>query len=403
MIALKNCHLVDGRGGPPLPEATVLVEGNRIVAVGPRATVAVPPDAKTLDIGGQSVLPGLIDLHLHLTFYYLRPDVVVSGKPTYNNPRVALIGAWHMGKLLDAGVTTVRDLGAPAGLAFDLKWALNEGLIRGPRVWAAGRLIVPTGGHGSRQPGLAFEVDGVAAMRQAVREEIKAGADLIKLGYNQDEWALDELQAAVDQAHRMGRKVACHVDFPPSITNALNAGVDSIEHGCLVTEKELEQMRNQGAFWVVTSQVYREQFKDFKAKVADPATPPHVVEWAQGQVRRHELIMENMPKMLVRAAEMGVKLGAGTDMIYPHVGIAAMHIELASWVEMGSSPMQAIQAATANAAECLGREDDLGTIEPGKLADVIVVDGDPLVDITALQRVTCVIKNGQMEKQDLWS
>ena len=187
--ALTNCRLIDVQTGSPIPDTTIVIEENRILAVGPGDDVSVPADANVIDVAGRSVLPGLIDLHLHLTFYYFRPDVNVGGKLTYSDPRIALVGAWHMEQLLDAGITTVRDLGSCRHLVFDLKWALGEGLSRGPRVWAAGRLIGPTGGHGSANPGLAFEVDGVAAVRQAVREEIKAGADVIKLGYEQDEWA----------------------------------------------------------------------------------------------------------------------------------------------------------------------------------------------------------------------
>ena len=338
MLALTNCRLIDVAAGTSQDGATVLVESKRIRAAGPGADVPDPAGAMVLDVGGRSVLPGLIDLHLHLTWHYYRPDFNVGGKLTYNEPRVALVGAWHLSKLLDAGITAVRDLGSCGHLVFDLKWALGEGLIRGPRVWAAGRLIVPTGGHTSMNPGLAFEVDGADAVRQAVREEVKAGADVIKLAYLQDEWDLAEFQAGVDQAHRMDRKVACHVNFPPSIQNALNAGVDSIEHGCLVTDEELQKMRDQGTFWVVTSRIYAEQFRDFKAQVADPKTPEHVRERAIQQVKRHEWIWDNMPGALLRAAEMGVKIGAGSDMIYDRVGIDRGPWNWSGWWRYGVRP-----------------------------------------------------------------
>ena len=399
--ALTNCRLIDVQAGSSIPNTIVVIEGNRILTVGPGDDTSVPADANVIDVAGRSLLPGLIDLHLHLTFYYNRSDLNVSGRPTYNDPRITLVGAWHMAQLLNAGITTVRDVGSCGHLVFDLKWALGEDLIRGPRVWAAGRLIVPTGGHGTAHPELSYEVDGVAAARQGVREEIKAGADLIKLACLEDEWDPNELRTAVDQAHRMGKRVACHVNFPPSIQNALNAGVDSIEHGCLVKDEELEQMGDQGTFWVVTSLIYAEQFKEFKAQVADPETPGHVRAQAEKQVRRHEWIWDNMPRALLRAADMGVKIGAGSDMIYPHVGIAALPLELESMVEIGLSPAGAIRAATLSAAECLGCPDDLGTVEAGKLADLIVVDGDPLLDITALQQPLLVIKDGQIEKNIL--
>jgi len=399
--ALTDCRLIDGCGGPAVPNATILLNGNRIEALGRREEVPIPADATVRRLAGRTVLPGLIDLHLHLTYYHDRPDVTVGGFLTYTEPRVALVGAWHMSKLLDAGITTVRDLGCYHRTVFDLKWALGEGLIGGPRIFAAGRLISPTGGHGSHIAGLSLEVDGVPAVRQAVRDEIKAGADLIKLGYLQDEWDEESLRAAVDQAHRLGRKVACHVNFPPSIHNAVKAGVDSVEHGCLVSDEELLQMRDQGTFWVVTSRIYAEQFKDFKARCADPATPEHLRAAAQAQVRRHEWIWDNMPKALLRAAELGVKIGAGSDMIYRHIGIAALPLELASMVEIGLTPAQALRAATASAAECLGKTAELGTLEAGKLADLIAVDGDPLVDITAVQRVALVVKDGRIERDRL--
>jgi len=306
-----------------------------------------------------------------------------------------------MEQLLDAGITSVRDVGSCGHLVFDLKWALGEGLIRGPRIWSAGRLISPTGGHGSRNPGLCLEFDGVVGARSAVREEVKAGADFIKLGYLQDEWTLEELTAAVDQAHRMGRRVACHVNYPPSITNALKVGVDSIEHGCLVTEEELEKMLDQGTFWVVTPLIYQKQFEEFKAQVADPTTPKHILAHAKDQVRRHEWIWDSMPKAILRAARMGVKIGVGSDQLYTEIGIAALPLDMALLVEIGLSPMQVIQGATLTAAECIGCQEELGTIEPGKLADLIVVDGDPLEDITAIQKVALVIKEGHVEKNTL--
>ena len=400
-IAFTDCRLIDGRGGPALPDATILIEGARIAAVGPKADVLVPPDASVRSLAGRSVLPGLIDLHLHLTFFHYRPDVVVGGELTYSDTRAALVGVRNLEKLLDAGITTVRDLGGYHQTVYDLKWAVNEGLIRGPRILCAGHLISPTGGHGSHLAGLAVEADGPDAVRRAVRQEIKAGADLIKLGYLQDEWDEESLRAAVDQAHRTGRRVACHVNFPPSIRNALKAGVDSIEHGCLVTDEELQTMRERGTFWVVTSRIYYEQFEDFKAQVANPKTPENLREAARAQVRRHERIWENMPRALRRAVELGVNIGAGSDMLYEHIGIAALPLELVSMVQIGLTPAQALRAATASAAECLGLQNELGTLEAGKRADLIIVDGDPLSDIAALGRPLLVMRDGRIERDYL--
>lgn len=398
---LTNCRLIDGHSETPVSDATVVIESNRIAAVGPSETIPMPAQARVIDLRGHTVLPGLIDPHLHLTWYYYRPDVTVGGMPTYTEARVAMVGIGHMRELLEAGITSVRDVGSYGHVSFDLKWGLEEGLIRGPRVWAAGRLICPTGGHGSEQPGLGLEFNGVDGARAAVREEIKAGADFIKIAILKDEWTLDELRAAVDQAHRMDRRVACHVNYPPSITNALEAGVDSIEHGCLVTDEELARMVEQGTFWIATPLIYHQQFETFKAQAADPETPAQVAETARRQVQRHEWIWDNMPRAMLRGAELGVKLCLGSDQLYPEIGIAALPQDMAMSVELGLSPMYVIQAVTATAAACLGCKDELGTIEIGKLADLVAVKGDPLQDMQALQEVVLVIKDGVVEKQRL--
>ena len=399
--ALTNCQLIDGLSEGPLIDATVVLENDRVAAVGSREDVTVPAQARVLDLGQRTLLPGLIDAHLHLTWYYYRPDVMDAGRPIYNAARVTTVGVRHMQELLDAGITSVRDVGSCDRIALDLKWALGEGLIRGPRIWAAGRMICPTGGHGSEQPGLGLEFNGVDGARAAVREEIKAGADFIKIAVLKDEWTREELHATVDQAHRMDRRVACHVNYPPSITNALQAGVDSIEHGCLVTMEELEWMVEQGTFWVVTPLIYHKQFETFKAQVADPNTPAKVAVWAGDQVKRHEWIWDNMPQAISRAFERGVQMVTASDQLYPDVGIAALPLDMAMMVELGLPPMYVIHTATVAAAACIGCESELGTVEVDKLADLIVVDGDPLSDITVLQRVALVIKDGQIVKSAL--
>jgi imidazolonepropionase-like amidohydrolase len=232
----------------------IIIEEERITKVGTRSSITLPSGATVIDAAGQTVLPGLIDLHMHITFFYNRLQA-----SDYNESRIVLLGAWHAERILDSGITSVRDLASFQNLVFDLKWAVNEKLIRGPRIWAAGQLIVPTGGHGTSLRGLSIEFDGAKEARSCVRREVKAGADLIKIACLQDEWTTDELEAAVDQAHRMDRRVACHVNFPPSITNALNAGVDSIEHGCLISEEELQKMADQGTFLILTPLIYKVQ------------------------------------------------------------------------------------------------------------------------------------------------
>jgi imidazolonepropionase-like amidohydrolase len=401
---LIGATLIDGTGAPQQRDAAVLLgDGGRIAAVGTRQSVTPPQGAEVIDVSGMTMLPGLIDCHDHLADHsYALPHRWRLDEPQSTR---AVRTATVLHKTLATGYTTVRDA---AGLDVGFKRAMDEGLLQGPRVLLAVNIISPTGGIGDRispsghtccvpaDPSLPESVaNGVEGVRTVVRTMVRAGADVIKCattggassrpghGPKDPAFSLDEMRALVDEAHALGKRVMCHALGGPGLRTAIEAGVDSIEHGCYLDEDPelISMMAEKGIFFVPTFTVYV-----FHREVS----PPHV------RVRGRDLEPHHI-ESLHRALEAGVRVGAGTD------AGGHMHLinarELQCMVEVGMSPMQALQAATGWAAECLGVERDVGSIQPGKLADLLVVEGDPLQDISVLQdvqRVKLVFKEGQL-------
>jgi imidazolonepropionase-like amidohydrolase len=394
--------LIDGTGAPAQRDTAVLVNDGRIAAVGPRQSIARPPNAEVIDCAGLTLLPGLIDCHDHLAShtYSLAHRWGLDQPQSTRHVRTGSV----LQHTLASGYTTVRDA---AGLDAGFKQAMEEELLQGPRLLLAVNIISPTGGLGDRispsghsccvptDPSLPEGVaNGVEGVRTIVRTMVRAGADVIKCattggassrpghGPKDSAFNLDEMQALVDEAHGLGRRVMCHALGGPGLRTAIEAGVDSIEHGCYLDEDPelIAMMAEKGIFFVPTFTVYI-----FHREVS----PPHV------RVRGRDLEPHHL-ESLQRALEAGVKVGAGTDAGGHQHYINAR--ELQCLVEAGMSSMQALQAATGWAAECLGIDGDVGTIQPGKLADLLVVDGDPLQDITVLQhlqRIQLVFKEGQ--------
>jgi imidazolonepropionase-like amidohydrolase len=401
MKVLKNARLIDGTGVAASGPATVVLEGDRIAAVASRSESDFPDDAEIFDCDGLTVLPGLIDCHDHMANhrYDLAHRWGLDEPDSTRHLRTAAV----LEKTLAAGYTTVRDAG---GLDAGFKRAIEEGLIAGPRLVLSISIISPIGGIGDRMapsgdsccvptdPLLPSGVaETLADVRPAVRRMVRAGADVIKCattggassrpghGPKDGAFNLDEMQTLVAEAHALGRRVMCHALGGPGLKIAVEAGVNSIEHGCYLDEDPaiLDRMAARNIVFVPTLLVYQYHRKS-------PLT--HVRERALDLYEHHILAIK-------RALAAGVRIVAGTD-AGGH-GHPANAGELECLVDAGLSPMQAIQAGTAWAAECLGREQELGTIEPGKLADLIAVDGDPLADISLLKdpdRVRLVIKGG---------
>ena len=402
MKALVGANLIDGTGGPVLRNAAVLIDGERIEAVGPAAAVTLPPAAEVIDVSGLALLPGLIDCHDHLASkgYDLPSRWGLAEPVSLQHLRTAKV----LEQTLAAGYTCVRDAG---WLDAGFKEAVEEGLCPGPRLVVSVSIVSPTGGLGDhvcpaghRRPweddpllpsGVANGVDGV---RAKVRELVRVGADVIKFattggassrrghGPKDAAFGADEIEALVGEARALGRKTMCHAVGGPGLRRAIEGGAGSIEHGCYLAEEPdlLNMMAGVGTFFVPTFEVY-----DFHSKVS----PPHVVE-------RTKALMQVHQESLHLALAAGVKVVAGTDAGGFVHGDNARELELL--VERGMSNMQALQAATGWAAECVGLDRDIGTLEPGKLADLLAVDGDPLRDIGVLrdrERIKLVMKSGE--------
>jgi len=398
---LTGATLIDGTGAAPVADAAVVIDGDRIVAAGPRAALAWAPDAEVIDVRGRTLIPGLIDAHDHLAShgYGLATRWGLDEPASTAHLRTARV----LADTLAMGYTTLRDGG---GLDAGFKLAVEQGLIPGPRLVLGIQIISPTGGIGDRvspsghdccgayDPLLPNSVaNGPDAVRDVVRTMVRAGADVIKTattggassrpghGPRDAAFTPTELEALVAESHALGRRVMCHALGGPGLHAALEAGVDSIEHGCYLDEDAtlLGRMAVQGTFFVPTLTVYVYHRE---------STAPHVRERAVALHPHHQASVR-------RALELGVPIAAGTD-AGGH-GHPKNALELKYLVEAGLTPMQALRAGTQWAAACLGLERHVGTIEKGRLADLVVVDGDPLRDIAVLldpERIELVLKGG---------
>jgi imidazolonepropionase-like amidohydrolase len=396
-VVIRAGHLLDVKTGKTLLNQTIAIRGDKIVSVG--ADPQVPAGAEVIDLSNATVLPGLIDAHTHITM----PTNFGPSTLGISIPREALYGARNARVTLEAGFTTVRNVGASGFTDVALRDAINAGDVPGPRMLVSGPALGITGGH-CDENFLPFEwhiqaegvADGIEGVQHKTREVIKYGADLIKIcasggvlshGDNPQasQYTLEEMKAIVADAHRLGRKVAAHAHGAQSILWASEAGVDSIEHGSYIDDAAIAEMKKNGTYLVPTLYLM-DWFFENAEKIG---TPPELI--AKG----HE-VMPAARKNVARAFAAGVKVGFGTDAaVYPH-GLNAH--EFAVMVKLGLTPLQAIQAATINDADLLGWSDKVGTIEPGKWADIVAVDGDPLADVTTLEHVKFVMKGGEVIK-----
>jgi imidazolonepropionase-like amidohydrolase len=380
----------------------ILIEGERVREIGDEREIQphVPPDARVVDLSRYTVLPGLIDAHTHLTG---SPYLMGYRGLGVSVPRQALLGARNARVTLEAGFTTVRNVGAYGYADLALRDAINAGDVPGPRMLASGPALGITGGHCDENllaPEFHFFSEGVAngvpAVMAKVREDIKYGADLIKFcatggvlskGDNAEleQYSPEEMQAIIREAHRLARKVAAHAHGARGIKDAVLAGVDSIEHGSFIDEEDIQLMKQQGTYLVPTLYL-GDWFLENYPKLG----------LTDDMVAKAKLVMPAARQNVARAFREGVKVAFGTDAaVYPH-GLNAR--EFAVMVRLGLTPLAAIQAATVNAADLLGWSDRIGTLEPGKYADLIAVEGDPLKDVTTLEDVKVVLKGGEVVK-----
>jgi imidazolonepropionase-like amidohydrolase len=398
-VVVRAGRMLDVRTGKTLNNQTILIQGGKIVSVGPDTQVPGGAQAEIIDLSNATVLPGLIDAHTHITF---DPNFGYSSL-AISVPREALIGARNARVTLEAGFTTVRNVGASGFSDVARRDAINAGDVPGPRMLVSGPALSITGGHcdnnllpfdyHAQEEGVA---DGVEAVQHKTREIIKYGADVIKIcatggvlskgdDPNAAQFTLDEMKAIVADAHRLGRKVAAHAHGAQGVIWASEAGVDSVEHGHLMNDEAIATLKKNGTYLVPTLYLM-----DWQKENAAQANLPDFAK------RKMELVSETGKMNAKKAFAAGVKIGFGTDAaVYPH-GLNAH--EFAVYVKLGMTPLQAIQAATINDADLLGWSDKVGTIEPGKWADIVAVDGDPLADVTTLERVKFVMKGGEVVK-----
>jgi len=398
-LVFRAQMLIDGLGGPAIQGGMVAIGGTRIAYAGAAAGAPEFPGARAVELPEACLSPGMIDMHVHPTYYWEEPDSTTymyepEGSLVYSPVLIALLAAGNLKEALMSGTTTVRDTGSVNDIMFDIKRGIRKGLVPGPRVYAAGRLIVPSAGHVHYLPGLANQADGPYGFRRAVREEVRAGADFIKLANNGADLTQEELNAAVDEAHRLGVKVACHTSKPPSQRMAIEAGVDTFEHGT-PTKEEIDLAVEKGITWTPTlniSQAYL-NWCDRRRKSPDS----QVARQAEEDYAQSMEYLERKRGSMEYALQAGLKLVAGTDSWMGGVRFGAMPDEIRWLVEFGCTPMQAMQAATAWPAHAMGWN-DIGTLGVGKMADVIAVDGNPLADIRAMDRVVLVVREGQVMK-----
>lgn len=394
MILFRVGKLIDGTGAKPLEGAALLIDGDRIVDVGRQAEIQVPEGAEVIDAPDATLIPGLIDVHVHLSYSGL-PDLrqFRAELVDLNYALISLRAAHYAKETLLSGFTAVRDMHAPGGTIIDLRDAVNAGYVTGPRIMACGMGLTVTGGH-MDQGGFADHVafrdftlpcDGADGFRKGVRTQMRRGADFIKVnpcvGSRKDpdakpyrfEMTLAEMQAACDEAHEMGFRVGAHTSGGPPLSAAVQAGCDTIEHGHWIDDETMDLMAEKGTFLVPTLLVN-------KTSSAHTANDPNA-SW--GSKRWGENSLDAMWERLSRARDHGVKIGSGSDagFMLQH-GVSNLG-EIECLVEGGFTPVAAISAATATNADIM--ELDAGRLLPGKLADLVLVAGDPASDLTVLR------------------
>jgi len=406
---VKAGHLFDSESGTYRQNVTLVLTGDRIKSIEP-GTFAIPAGAKVTDLSNDYVLPGLIDCHTHLGARADKYDPINSFKSTpFTHAYASVVNAQ---RTLDAGFTTVRDVGSLPFMAVDLRNAINEGLLPGPRIVASGPPLSITGGHGdlnnySPQTRVTmfpderdFSIaDGPEQIRQTIRAQVKYGVDVIKILASggvlskgdqpgAPQYTFEELKMAADTAHAAGRKIAAHAHGTQSIKDAINAGIDSIEHASLVDDEGIRLAKAHGTYFVMD--IYDDDYILGKAKDFGIQEEMLVKERSVGKLQR-----ENFRKAFLA----GVKMAFGTDAgVYPHGDNAKQFHYM---VMYGMTPAQAIQAATRNAADLIGRASDVGVLSPGHYADLIALKEDPLQRVEVLEHVPFVMKGGVIAKNEL--
>jgi len=399
---IRAGRVLNVRTGELRTNQAIVIEGDKIAQIAPSSEVKVAAGDTMIDLPDATLLPGLIDMHTHLTFEL--SSLSYEGLKI-STAREALHGARNARRTLEAGFTTVRNLGAKDYADIALRDAINDGDVIGPRIVASGPALGITGGHCDENllpPAFHFQgegvADGIEAVQHKVREVIKYGADVIKIcatggvlskgdDPNASQYTLEEMKAIVADAHRLGRRVAAHAHGAEGVRWASEVGVDSIEHGHLMDDAAIATLKKNGTYLVPT--LFLGEYMEKNMEHSD------VPEYSKQKMRD---VIAAMRKNTGKAFAAGVKVAFGTDAaVYPH-GLNAGEFHV--YVSLGMTPLAAIQTATINASDLLGPKYLVGMLEPGKFADVIAVEGDPTKDVTVLEHVKFVMKAGAVYKND---
>jgi imidazolonepropionase-like amidohydrolase len=398
-LAIKAGRLFDPKTGTVINNAFILIENDKVTAVG--TNVTVPAGAEVIDLKDKFLLPGLIDCHTHVTS---QPENFYEDLFRKSPIDVAVTAHIYTKRTLEAGFTTIRDAGASEYIDIALRNAINAGKIVGPRMQVATLALSATGGHGDLNgfsPYLKFNgfdnvADGPNELRKLIRQNIKYGADVIKLiatagvlseeeSVGAPQYSQEEMNLVVEEAKMWGRKVMAHAHGTEGIKRAIRAGVASVDHGSFIDEEGIRLMKERGTYLV--ADIYNDDY--ILAEFSKLGYPDKIIE-------KERLVGRTQRENFQKAAQAGVKIAYGTDAgVYPHGWNGKQFAHMVKW---GQTPVQAIQAATINAADLLGWNDKVGLIAPGAFADIIAVDGDPLKDVTELERVKFVMKGGTVYK-----
>ena len=400
-IVIRAAKLFEPESGKLLDHPVIVISGDRIESVG--GEVRIPSGSRVVDLGAATVLPGFIDVHTHLTS---DPGTAGYDSLGISVPRAALTGARNARLTLLAGFTSVRNVGAEGYADVALRDAINAGDIIGPHMQVSGPPLGITGGHCDSNlltPEFHYSAEGVAdgveSVMHKVREVIKYGADVIKFcasggvfskGDNPllEQYSPAEMQALITEAHRLGRKVATHAHSALAIKDAVRAAVDSVEHGIFLDDEGIQLMKQHNTFLVPTS------YPLFWFEEHSPQM--HLPPWVK---EKAAIIIPAAKQNMAKAFQSGVRVALGTDAgVYPHGENGG---EFWSMVKLGLTPMQALQAGTINAADLMGWSDRVGSIRPGKLADIVAVEGNPLDNVRLLQHVQFVMKDGIVYKDEI--
>lgn len=396
VTALVGGTVIDVAKGGKIADATVIVQGDKILQVGPAASVTIPTGATVVPMKGQWLIPGLMNMHVHLGLKL--PGAQGNALITETDPEEVLRMADNARKTLQVGVTTVRLTGEDHGTDFALKRAIDRGEVPGPRIETAGEVIITTGGHGS------MEADGPAALSKVTRQQIKMGATWIKIaisgGISDTHGSISaapmtdaELSTLIEVAHRNGVKVTAHNGSVEAARQALKFGIDGFEHGYHLDDEILTQMKAKGVWLVPTMVVSQPGAYEFYRKIGSP-------DWYLDRVASTG---KDHWAMLQKAIRLGVNVALGTDQFpfEPNGGTNATVAEAELYVKAGMTPLQALQSATIGSAKMLGLEAKVGQIVVGQYADIVALPSDPTKDISALRQIDFVMKGGAIVRDDV--